>query len=81
MFYGILILMYHYDDKQYCVVEAVFERMAVKKEVFAKLDEVMKDDALLLTNTSALDIDEIANVTDFDKPIKIKVPSSDPWNK
>ncbi|MFT5510060.1 MAG: 3-hydroxyacyl-CoA dehydrogenase [Hyphomicrobiaceae bacterium] len=45
------------------VVEAVFERMPVKKEVFAKLDEVMKDDALLLTNTSALDIDEIAAVT------------------
>ncbi len=45
------------------VVEAVFERMQVKKEVFAKLDEVMKDGALLLTNTSALDIDEIANVT------------------
>lgn len=45
------------------VVEAVFERMPVKKEVFAKLDEVMKDGALLLTNTSALDIDEIANVT------------------
>lgn len=45
------------------VVEAVFERMPVKKEVFAKLDEVMKDGALLLTNTSALDIDEIASVT------------------
>ncbi len=45
------------------VVEAVFERMPVKKEVFAKLDEVMKDGALLFTNTSALDIDEIANVT------------------
>ncbi len=45
------------------VIEAVFERMPVKKEVFAKLDEVMKDGALLLTNTSALDIDEIAAVT------------------
>jgi len=45
------------------VVEAVFERMPVKKEVFAKLDDVMKDGALLFTNTSALDIDEIANVT------------------
>jgi 3-hydroxyacyl-CoA dehydrogenase len=45
------------------VVEAVFERMPVKKEVFAKLDEVMKDGALLFTNTSALDIDEIASVT------------------
>jgi 3-hydroxyacyl-CoA dehydrogenase len=45
------------------VVEAVFERMPVKKEVFSKLDEVMKDGALLFTNTSALDIDEIASVT------------------
>jgi 3-hydroxyacyl-CoA dehydrogenase len=45
------------------VIEAVFERMPVKKEVFAKLDEVMKPGALLYTNTSALDIDEIANVT------------------
>jgi len=45
------------------VVEAVFERMPVKKEVFAKLDNVMKDGALLFTNTSALDINEIAGVT------------------
>ena len=45
------------------VIEAVFERMPVKKEVFARLDEVMKPGALLLTNTSALDIDEIDNVT------------------
>jgi 3-hydroxyacyl-CoA dehydrogenase len=45
------------------VIEAVFERMPVKKEVFAKLDEVMKPGALLYTNTSALDIDEIANAT------------------
>ena len=45
------------------VIEAVFERMPVKKEVFAKLDEVMKPGALLFTNTSALDIDEIAGVT------------------
>jgi 3-hydroxyacyl-CoA dehydrogenase len=45
------------------VIEAVFERMPVKKEVFAKLDEVMKPGALLFSNTSALDIDEIANAT------------------
>ncbi len=45
------------------VIEAAFERMPVKKEVFAKLDEVMKPGALLFTNTSALDIDEIASVT------------------
>ncbi len=45
------------------VIEAVFEQMAVKKDVFAKLDRVMKPGALLLSNTSALNIDEIAAVT------------------
>ncbi len=45
------------------VIEAVFEQMPVKKEVFARLDAVMKEGALLFTNTSALDIDEIAGVT------------------
>jgi 3-hydroxyacyl-CoA dehydrogenase len=45
------------------VIEAVFEQMPVKKEVFARLDAVMKPGALLFTNTSALDIDEIAAVT------------------
>ncbi|MFV0296706.1 MAG: 3-hydroxyacyl-CoA dehydrogenase NAD-binding domain-containing protein [Hyphomicrobiaceae bacterium] len=45
------------------VIEAVFERMDVKKEVFKQLDKVMKPGALLLTNTSALNIDEIAAVT------------------
>lgn len=45
------------------VVEAVFEEMGVKQTVFRKLDEVMKPGALLGTNTSTLDIDQIANVT------------------
>lgn len=45
------------------VIEAVFEQMPVKKEVFKQLDAAMKPDALLFTNTSALDIDEIAAVT------------------
>ena len=45
------------------VIEAVFERMPVKKEVFARLDAVMKPGALLYTNTSALDVDEIASAT------------------
>jgi 3-hydroxyacyl-CoA dehydrogenase len=54
-----------YDDIRDCdvVVEAVFERMDVKKPVFAKLDEVMNPDALLFSNTSALDMDELASVT------------------
>ncbi len=45
------------------VVEAVFESMAVKKEVFAALDKAVKRDAILASNTSTLDIDEIANST------------------
>src|SRR5215510_680497 len=45
------------------VIEAVFEQMPVKKEVFAKLDATMKPGALLFSNTSALNIDEIASVT------------------
>jgi 3-hydroxyacyl-CoA dehydrogenase len=42
------------------VVEAVFEDMAVKKAVFAELDRVCKPGCVLATNTSYLDIDEIA---------------------
>ena len=42
------------------VVEAVFEDMAVKKAVFAELDRICKPGAVLATNTSYLDIDEIA---------------------
>jgi 3-hydroxyacyl-CoA dehydrogenase len=45
------------------VIEAVFEDMALKKEVFARLDRVAKPGAILATNTSTLDIDEIASVT------------------
>jgi 3-hydroxyacyl-CoA dehydrogenase len=42
------------------VIEAVFENMAIKKEVFTKLDAIVKPGAILATNTSALDINEIA---------------------
>ena len=42
------------------IIEAVFEEMAVKKEVFAKLDKVARKDAILTSNTSYLDIDAIA---------------------
>ena len=45
------------------IVEAVFESMAVKKQVFAEIDKVAKPDAVLASNTSSLDIDEIASVT------------------
>jgi 3-hydroxyacyl-CoA dehydrogenase len=54
-----------YDDIKDCdvVIEAVFERIPVKEEVFKKLDEVMKPEALLYTNTSGIDIDIMANAT------------------
>ena len=45
------------------VVEAVFENMGVKKEVFAKIDPIVKSSALLASNTSTLDIDDMAAVT------------------
>ncbi len=45
------------------VFEAVFEEMPVKKQVFAKIDAIAKVDALLATNTSTLNIDEIASAT------------------
>ncbi len=45
------------------VVEAVFESMPVKREVFAKLDAATKPEAILASNTSTLDIDEIAAST------------------
>jgi len=45
------------------VIEAVFERMDVKQEMFLKLDAIMKPGAILATNTSTLDVDAIAAVT------------------
>ena len=45
------------------IIEAVFEEMPIKKEVFAKLDGIAKPDAVLATNTSTLDVDEIASAT------------------
>ena len=45
------------------VIEAVFEGMALKKEVFAELDRVCKPGAILASNTSTLNIDEIAAAT------------------
>ena len=45
------------------VIEAVFEKMEVKKEVFGRLDAIVKQGAILATNTSYLDVDEIAAAT------------------
>ncbi len=44
-------------------IEAVFEDMDVKKDVFARLDAVLKPGAILATNTSYLDVNEIAQAT------------------
>jgi len=45
------------------VIEAVFEGMALKKEVFGQLDKICKSGAILASNTSTLNIDEIASAT------------------
>ncbi len=45
------------------VVEAVFESMDVKRQVFEKLDGIVKPEGILASNTSTLDIDEMASVT------------------
>lgn len=45
------------------IIEAVFENMDLKRKIFTELDAVMKPGAILATNTSALDIDEIAGMT------------------
>lgn len=52
-----------YEDLADCdlVVEAVLEKMEVKKDLFTKLDEIVKDGAIFGTNTSSLSVTEIAN--------------------
>jgi 3-hydroxyacyl-CoA dehydrogenase len=62
---GLITSTLDYADLSNCdlVIEAAFEDMSVKKEIFNKLDGVCKPGAILATNTSALDIDEIASAT------------------
>ena len=45
------------------IIEAVFENMTVKKDIFTRLDAIAKQGAILASNTSALDLNEIASVT------------------
>ena len=45
------------------IVEAVFEEMSSKKEMFQRIDKIAKENCILATNTSTLDIDQIANTT------------------
>ncbi|PPE70615.1 enoyl-CoA hydratase/isomerase family protein [Caldimonas thermodepolymerans] len=62
---GLLSTTLSYDDIRDAdlVIEAVFEDINVKEQVFRKLDEVMKPGAILATNTSTLDVNRIASFT------------------
>jgi 3-hydroxyacyl-CoA dehydrogenase len=62
---GLLTPTLNLDDLADCdlIIEAVFENMDVKKEVFGKLDRIAKPGAILASNTSYLNIDEIAAST------------------
>jgi 3-hydroxyacyl-CoA dehydrogenase len=62
---GILTPSLDYQDLADCdlVIEAVYESMEVKKEVFGKLDSIVKQGAILASNTSYLNVDEIAAAT------------------
>jgi 3-hydroxyacyl-CoA dehydrogenase len=50
-------------DSADLIVEAVFENMAIKRDIFGQLDRIARDGAVLATNTSTLDIDQIAAAT------------------
>ena len=62
---GILTPTLSLDDLADCdlIIEAVYENMDVKKEIFGKLDTIAKPGAILASNTSYLDVDEIATAT------------------
>ncbi|MCA1749996.1 MAG: enoyl-CoA hydratase/isomerase family protein, partial [Sphingomonadales bacterium] len=62
---GLLSPSLDYENLADCdlVIEAVFENMDIKKEVFGKLDRIVKDGAILASNTSYLNVDEIAAAT------------------
>ncbi|MEO6744249.1 MAG: 3-hydroxyacyl-CoA dehydrogenase NAD-binding domain-containing protein, partial [Caldimonas sp.] len=62
---GMLSTTLKYDDLKDAdlVIEAVFEDMGVKEQVFKTLDEVMKPGAILASNTSTLDVNKIASFT------------------
>ena len=62
---GLLKPTLNFDDLSECdlIIEAVYENMDVKKEIFGKLDTIAKPGAILASNTSYLNIDEIASAT------------------
>jgi 3-hydroxybutyryl-CoA dehydrogenase len=49
-------------------IEAAFENLKVKQEIFQKFDTICKPDALLATNTSAIPITEMGAVTNWNRP-------------
>ncbi|MCP3730669.1 3-hydroxyacyl-CoA dehydrogenase NAD-binding domain-containing protein [Sphingomonas sp. MG17] len=62
---GLLKPTLNFDDLAECdlIIEAVYENMDVKKEIFGKLDKIAKPGAILASNTSYLNVDEIAAAT------------------
>jgi 3-hydroxyacyl-CoA dehydrogenase len=62
---GALTPSLNFDDLAECdlIIEAVYENMDVKKDIFTRLDKLAKSGAILASNTSYLDIDAIAAVT------------------
>lgn len=62
---GLLSTTLSYDDLAQAdlIIEAVFEEMGVKKAVFTELDRFAKPGAILASNTSTLDVDQIADFT------------------
>lgn len=62
---GLLTPSLSLDDLADCdlIIEAVYENMDVKKDIFGKLDKIAKPGAILASNTSYLDVDEIATAT------------------
>jgi 3-hydroxyacyl-CoA dehydrogenase len=68
---GLITTSTKYEDFGDCdlVIEAVFEDMALKKKIFADLDRVTKPGAILATNTSTLDINQIGSVTKRPKDV------------
>ena len=63
--FGLVSSSLEYKDLSECdiVIEAVYENLELKHEIFKSLDEHVKEDAILASNTSGLDIDSIASVT------------------
>ncbi len=63
--FGLVSSSLDYKDVSDCdiVIEAVYENLELKHEIFKSLDEHVKDGAILASNTSGLDIDSIASVT------------------